>query len=144
MLARAAGAVSRRVQRSPSRTLPAGCGVLRPPSATQACNGEPAGGGASSAGSGDVVYATCKKPAVFAAAFDSESASIEGVKVTGNLGADGYGKMRAVNATGPRCAHARQAPLGAHTPVCVIGMGASVHQDWWYGSAPRFRRSKVS
>ena len=57
------------------------------------------------------MYTTCKHVGTdkdgqtvefFAAAFSSLTAAIGGFKVTGNLGADGYGAQRSFNATGPR------------------------------------------
>ena len=59
---------------------------------TQVCDGSTA----ASAGVGDVVYATCKTAGaapVFAAAFASPSESIRGFRTSGNLGADGGGRM---------------------------------------------------
>merc|ERR1719382_1516088 len=49
------------------------------------------GGPLTSAGYGDVMYATCKTPGLFAAVFTSMSAALERIKVTGELEADGLG-----------------------------------------------------
>ena len=57
------------------------------------------------------MYTTCKHVGTdkdgqtveyFAAAFSSLTAAIGGFKVTGNLGADGYGHFESFNASGPR------------------------------------------
>ena len=69
-------------------------------------------------GIGDITYATCKlmdgaphaldsqgdvtSGTLFAAVFSSRSASIDGLLISGDLGADDYGHSWALNATGPR------------------------------------------